>query len=298
MTYMIKLDSVRKTYDRFEALKGLSLSVPKGVVFGLLGPNGAGKTTTIRILMDIVRPDSGTATILGMPPGLAVQHRIGYLPEERGLYRKMKVLDHLVFFGELKRMSAADAKRRAAELLERFELKAWALKKTEALSKGMQQKVQFIGSILHEPDLLVLDEPFSGLDPINQEMMKDEIIRLARAGKTVVFSTHVLPQAEQFIDELALINHGEVVLQGRLDKIKEDYAENRIHLRTSAPAEILSQWGASAQAKGEGFSVTLPKDLSPRQYLHALLGGGTDLEQFGPDEPSLEEIFMKVVKHG
>lgn len=295
---MITLDSVRKTYDRFEALKGLSLSVPQGVVFGLLGPNGAGKTTTIRILMDIVRPDSGTVSIFDKPPGLAVQHRIGYLPEERGLYRKMKVLDHLVFFGELKRMKAADARRRASELLERFELKDWAQKKTEALSKGMQQKVQFIGSILHEPDLLVLDEPFSGLDPINQEMMKDEIVRLARAGKTVIFSTHVLPQAEQFIDELALINHGEVVLKGRLDKIKEDYAENRILLKTQAGAEPLSQWGASVQPKGDGFSVTLPKELSQREYLKAILGGGTDLEQFGPDEPSLEEIFMKVVKHG
>jgi len=295
---MITLDSVRKTYDRFEALKGLSLSVPQGVIFGLLGPNGAGKTTTIRILMDIVRPDSGTVSIFGKAPGLAVQHRIGYLPEERGLYRKMKVLDHLVFFGELKRMKAADAKRRASELLERFELKEWAQKKTEALSKGMQQKVQFIGAILHEPDLLVLDEPFTGLDPINQDLMKDEIIRLARAGKTIIFSTHILPQAEQFIDELALINHGDVVLEGRLDKIKEDYAENRIHLKAPGGGDALAQWGASVQAKGDGFSVTLPKELSQREYLKAVLGAGTDLEQFGPDEPSLEEIFMKVVKHG
>jgi ABC-2 type transport system ATP-binding protein len=295
---MIRLESVRKTYDRFEALKGLSLTVPQGVVFGLLGPNGAGKTTTIRILMDIIRPDSGTASILGQPPGLAVQHRIGYLPEERGLYRKMKVIDHLVFFGELKRMKAADAKRKASEYLERFELKDWAQKKTEALSKGMQQKVQFIGAIMHDPDLLVLDEPFTGLDPLNQELMKEEILRFARSGKTVVFSTHILPQAEQFIDALALINHGEVVLQGELDRIKEDFAENRIHLTTAAGAEALAVRGAAVAPKGEGFSVTLPKDLPPREYLQAVLGAGTDIEQFRPDEPSLEEIFLKVVKHG
>lgn len=295
---MIELQNVRKTYDRFEALKGLSLAVPHGVVFGLLGPNGAGKTTTIRILMDIIRPDSGSVTILGRPPGLAVQHRIGYLPEERGLYRKMKVVDHLVFFGELKRMKASEARRRSLELLERFGLKDWALKKTEALSKGMQQKVQFIGAILHEPDILVLDEPFSGLDPINQELMKDEIVRFARAGKTVIFSTHVLPQAEQFIDALALINRGELVLEGRLDKIKEDYAENRIHLTTAAGAGALAMRGAEVAPRGEGYSVTLPKDLSPREYLQAVLASGVDLEQFRPDEPSLEEIFMKVEKHG
>jgi ABC-2 type transport system ATP-binding protein len=295
---MIELRSVRKTYDRFEALKGLSLTVPQGVVFGLLGPNGAGKTTTLRILMDIIRPDSGTASIFGRPPGLAVQHRIGYLPEERGLYRKMKVIDHLVFFGELKRMKAADAKRKASEYLERFGLQDWAQKKTEALSKGMQQKVQFIGAILHDPDLLVLDEPFTGLDPLNQELMKEEILRFARSGRTVVFSTHILPQAEQFIDALALINRGEVVLRGELDRIKEDFAENRIHLTAAAGAEALAVRGAAVVPKGEGYSVTLPKDLSPREYLQAVLAAGTDIEQFRPDEPSLEEIFLKVVKHG
>jgi len=294
---MITLQNVVKSYDHFMALKGISLSIPRGRIFGLLGPNGAGKTTMIRILMDIIRPDSGEVWILDTKPGLGIQHKIGYLPEERGLYRKMKVVDHLVFFGELKRMKASDARKKALELLERFDLKDWANKKAESLSKGMQQKVQFIGAILHEPEILILDEPFSGLDPINQELMRDEIIRLAKSGKTILFSTHVLPQAEQFIDELALINHGQVVLTGGLQQIKDDYAENRIFLRTEHGAERLNFRDAAIETKGEGYSVTLPPDVPHRDYLKEVLGSGVDIHSFRPDEPSLEEVFMKVVKH-
>ena len=209
----------------------------------------------------------------------------------------MKVVDHLVFFGELKRMKASQARKRALELLEKFDLKDWTNKKAESLSKGMQQKVQFIGAILHEPEILILDEPFSGLDPINQELMRDEIIRLAKEGKTILFSTHVLPQAEQFIDELALINHGQVVLTGSLQKIKEDFAENRIFLRTAHAPERLTFRDATIESKGEGYSVTLPPDVPHRDYLKEVLGSGVDIHSFRPDEPTLEEVFMKVVKH-
>jgi ABC-2 type transport system ATP-binding protein len=294
---MITMKNVTKSYDHFMALKGLDLTIPQGRIFGLLGPNGAGKTTAIRILMDIIRPDSGEVRILDTAPGLGIQHKIGYLPEERGLYRKMKVLDHLVFFGELKRMKAADARKKAAEMMEKFDLKDWMNKKTETLSKGMQQKVQFIGTLLHDPEILILDEPFSGLDPINQEMMRDELIRLAQEGRTIVFSTHVLPQAEQFIHELALINHGQVVLTGSLEKIKEDFAENRLYIQTSRGTDKLGVGDVQVAAKGEGYSVTLGRSLHRSEYLKSVLDAGVDVELFRPDEPSLEEIFMKAVRH-
>ena len=295
---MIEIINLKKNFNGFEALKGINLSIPSGTIYGFLGPNGAGKTTTIRIIMDIYKSDGGEVKIDGMPPGEAVQHRIGYLPEERGLYRKMKVIDQLLYFAELKKVKRADAKKKILEYLKKFELESWKDKKIETLSKGMQQKIQFIGCILHNPDILILDEPFTGLDPINQQILKEEIFNMHKEGKTIIFSTHILLQAEQIIEKFALINKGEVVLEGSLKEIKERFSENRIKIETKEEIEKLKEAGATIIKKDGFYQITLPENISHSEYLQKIISKGISIESFTKDSPTLEEIFLKVVKNG
>src|SRR5215470_13995337 len=216
MSTAIELQHVSKSFGRFNAVDDLSFSVPHGVMFGLLGPNGAGKTTTIRMIMDITAPDSGQIRILGQPMDRKLQNRIGYLPEERGLYRRMKVIDHLYFLAAIKEVDRATAKKRIDGWLDKMELRPWLNKKVEALSKGMQQKVQFIATIVHDPEVLILDEPFSGLDPINTALMKDYFQEFRAQGKTIIFSTHVLEQAEKLCDQICLVSKSKKILEGEL----------------------------------------------------------------------------------
>src|SRR5438309_6198113 len=218
---ILVLDRVRKAFAGHTAVDDLSLAVPAGVIYGLLGPNGAGKTTTIRMIMDILQPDAGSVRLFGAPAGgRSNAERIGYLPEERGLYRKMRVFDVLVFLGEMKGMERRRARQRAGEWLERLGLAQWRTRRIDELSKGMQQKVQFISTVLHEPALVVLDEPFAGLDPVNTQLLKDVVLELRHGGATVLFSTHIMEQAEKLCDQLCIISRGRKLVDGSLSDIK------------------------------------------------------------------------------
>ncbi|MEJ2559098.1 MAG: ATP-binding cassette domain-containing protein, partial [Anaerolineae bacterium] len=227
---LLEVKNLVKRYGNFNAVDDLSFEVYQGDVFGLLGPNGAGKTTTIRTIMDILKPDAGTVSVLGQPPG-AARSRIGYLPEERGLYRDLKVLDVLIYLAELKGTSRATAHQRALTWLERVELADWAERKVKDLSRGMQQKLQFVASLVHDPELLILDEPFQGLDPVNVELLKGLIRELQREGKTLVLSAHQMNLVEALCDRILLINQGKGVLYGSLAEIKRRYAPHAVRLR-------------------------------------------------------------------
>jgi ABC-2 type transport system ATP-binding protein len=223
MTAAISLQGVVKRFGKFAAIDGLDLEIPHGTTFGLLGPNGAGKTTTIRMIMNITKPDAGEIRVLGEKMNEKLQERIGYLPEERGLYRKMKVIDQLLFFATIKGVDRQNAMKRLSPWIDSMDLRPWLQKKTEELSKGMQQKVQFLGTIVHDPEILILDEPFSGLDPINVVLVKDFLTAFKKSGKTVVFSTHVLEQAERLCERIALLFRGKKILDGTLKDIKHAY---------------------------------------------------------------------------
>src|SRR5436190_1908855 len=216
----IELDKVRKSYGQFVAVNDLSFSIEQGKVFGLLGPNGAGKTSTIRMMIGITVPDSGQITLLGKPFERKSLNKVGYLPEERGLYKKMKIIEQLIFLGELHGMTAAAARQQATAWCKRLEIDAWMQKKVEELSKGMQQKIQFIAALLHDPDFVIMDEPFFGLDPVNATLLKDVLLDLKKQGKTILFSTHRMDQVEKLCDSICLINKGTAVLQGDLKTIK------------------------------------------------------------------------------
>jgi len=225
MTAAISLQGVVKRFGRFTAVDHLDLEVPHGTTFGLLGPNGAGKTTSIRMIMNITKPDSGEIRVLGEKMNDKLQERIGYLPEERGLYRKMKVVDQLLFFAAIKSVDKDTAMKRLSPWIDSMDLRPWLQKKTEELSKGMQQKVQFLGTLVHDPEVLILDEPFSGLDPINVVLVKDFLTEFKRQGKTVIFSTHVLEQAERMCGSIALLFRGKKILDGTLKDIKHSYRD-------------------------------------------------------------------------
>jgi ABC-2 type transport system ATP-binding protein len=226
----LSVSKICKNYEDFKAVDLVSFSIAQGSLFGLLGPNGAGKTTTMRMIMNIIIPDSGKISIHGKPFSEEMKDRIGYLPEERGLYPKMKLLSHLQFLGEMKGMSGPEARRISEKWLERFELTKWTNNKVQDLSKGMQQKVQFIGTIMHSPDLLIFDEPFSGLDPLNTKILIDILLELKNQGKTIILSTHLMDQAEKLCDTICLINRGKVVLFGEIQNIKQDYSQNAVLL--------------------------------------------------------------------
>ncbi len=290
----ISIHKLRKAYSTVVAVDDVSLEVPRGEIFGLLGPNGAGKTTAIRMLMDIIKPDAGEARVLGQPPGQS-RRRVGYLPEERGLYRSLRVIDCLGYLGQLKGMSRSAARQRATQLLERVELAEWGKRKVDELSRGMQQKVQLIASIIHDPELVILDEPFQGLDPVNAGMVRGLIRDLRAEGKTVVLSAHEMSQVEMLCERIALINHGRVVLEGRLDEIKQRFAPNAIEI---SPPQSFDGWPGVLQVTGvDGRQrVTLASSLQPRELLKQMVDRGLPLDQFERATATLDEIFITVVK--
>lgn len=293
----VVLDHVTKSFGEFTAVSGLSLAVRGGRIYGLLGPNGAGKTTTIRMIVNITAPDSGRITVFGQQITPELQDRIGYLPEERGLYKKMKVGDQLKFFAELKSVPGKEAEKRADRWLERLKLTEWKGKKSSELSKGMQQKVQFITTIIHEPDLLILDEPFSGLDPVNVELLKEIVLELKAAGKTIIFSTHQMEVAEKICDDICLINRSRKVLEGSIRDVKRSFSRNAVALRLVGGESVLEDRSlvSNVQRHSDGIEVLLAEGATPQTLLKELLAAGTVIERFEMIEPSLLDIFIEKV---
>jgi ABC-2 type transport system ATP-binding protein len=291
----VELRGIHKTYDRFVAVDHLSLNIREGAVYGLLGPNGAGKTSTIRMMIGITIPDEGEVWLFGEKFHREQLQRIGYLPEERGLYKRMKVLDHLIFLGRLHGLSIPEARKRSLEWCERLQIADWVQKKVEELSKGMQQKIQFVAALLHDPDLLILDEPFSGLDPANAVMLKDVMVELKNSGKTILFSTHRMDQVERMCDSICLIDHGRSVLEGDLKKIKASYGKNTVQMQyEGAPPFDHNESIESVNDYGNYVEVRLKPGADPQRLLREACERAR-ISRFELMEPSLEEIFIDVV---
>jgi ABC-2 type transport system ATP-binding protein len=292
---MIRVENLVKHYAKVKAVDGVSFAVDRGEVFGLLGPNGAGKTTIIRTMMDILKPDSGKIELMGQPVTEASKSRIGYLPEERGLYRNYRLLECLNYLGALKGMSRQAARQRAEALLARVDLADYARRKIKELSKGMTQKAQFLAAIVHDPDLLIMDEPFQGLDPVNTELLKTILLEEQARGKTVILSTHNMNQVEELCDRILLINHGRAVLYGQLDKIKADYAEHAVILDCDTLPEGLA--GVQrAERHNRVFELILLPDTPPQAILAQLVEANILIRRFEVATPPLEEIFINVVE--
>ncbi len=294
MTYALSVRELRKAYATVQAVDGVSFEVDRGEIFGLLGPNGAGKTTTIRIIMNILKPDAGEVTVLGTSPASA-RERVGYLPEERGLYPNQRVLDVLVYLAELKGRPRDWARRRAEELLARVELSEWAKAKVRELSRGMQQKVQFLASIIHDPDLCIFDEPFQGLDPVNVQLVKDIMRELQARGKTIVLSTHQMNQVEALCNRIALINRGRVVLYGDLAQIKREHSPRIVSVQAAGPLPELNGMAHVRHQNGQYF-LELAPNISPQVVLRQLVEAGVPVEAFAVETLPLEDIFVRVVK--
>jgi len=292
------LEHVNKSFGEFRAVTDLSLQVRRGRIFGLIGPNGAGKTTTIRMIVNITVPDSGRIELFGQPMSTPLQDRIGYLPEERGLYRKMKVGEQLRFFAELKDVPGKEADARIDSWLRKLQLTDWKEKKAKDLSKGMQQKVQFITSVIHEPDLLILDEPFSGLDPVNVEVMKDTILELKSANKTIILSTHQMEIAEKLCDDVCMINRSRKVLDGKLREIRRGESRNAVALRFEGNDGLLQdpELVLNVRQVGEDYEVLLAEGVNPQTLLKRLIESNTVVTKFELVEPTLHDIFIAKVK--
>lgn len=295
----ILVDQITKRFDSFEAVSDLTFRIEQGAVFGLLGPNGAGKTTTLRMLLHILVPDQGFIQVLGKPASGATQDRMGYLPEERGLYPKMQVRQVLAFLGALKGLTEAEAGRRADEWLERLELGAWATKKVNDLSKGMQQKVQFVAAVLHRPALLVLDEPFTGLDPVNAALIKDIMLELRQQGSTIILSTHRMEQVEMMCDSICLIDHGRKVLDGELRAIKKSYGKNTVRIEFAGAEDFLNLPAiiASVNRHGAVVEAKLRPGADAQEILRAAVARGVEISRFELIEPPLNDIFIEKVGH-
>jgi ABC-2 type transport system ATP-binding protein len=296
----LALSRVSKKFDEFVAVDELSLEVRAGRIFGLIGPNGAGKTTTIRMIVNILAPDSGRIELFGEQMSERLQDRIGYLPEERGLYKKMRVGDQLRYFGELKGLTAREAETRLERWLERLKLSEWKNHKTDELSKGMQQKIQFIATVMHEPDLLILDEVFSGLDPVNAELMKDVLLELKAERRTIIFSTHMMSQAEQLCDDICLINRSRKVLEGSLREVKSSFGRRAVALRAEGGDGALADARLVAGVKpfGDYVEVELAEGADAQELLHRLVESGARIARFEQVEPSLHDIFLQKVGEG
>ncbi len=292
------LDHVTKTFGEFTAVDDLSVQVRPGRVFGLIGPNGAGKTTTIRMIVNITIPDAGRIELFGQPMGGRLQDRIGYLPEERGLYKKMKVGEQLRFFAELKSLPRGEADKRIDHWLKRLELTAWKDKRTKELSKGMQQKVQFITSVIHDPDLVILDEPFSGLDPVNVELMRETILSQKSAGKTIILSTHQMEIAEKLCDDVCMINRSRKVLDGPMREIRRSFARNAVALQFEGGDGVLDDASlvANTRQNGDDTEALLATDANPQVLLKRLIESGAVIRKFELVEPTLHDIFIAKVK--
>jgi ABC-2 type transport system ATP-binding protein len=292
---VVELSGVTKAYESKVAVRDLSLSIDAGQMFGLLGPNGAGKTSSIRMMMGITMPDSGSISLFAKPFERASLERVGYLPEERGLYKKMKVLEQLVFFGELHGLAAGEAGKRANDWAKRLDIEEALPKKTEELSKGMQQKIQFIGSLLHDPGLIVMDEPFSGLDPVNAKLLEQTLLKLKDEGKAIVFSTHRMDQVEKLCDSICLINKGEAVLSGRVREIKSRYERNHIIVEFEGSAAFLNSSEIAEAKNFSGHAEIRLKEHGDAQKLLQEASAVARIYRFEMVEPSLEEIFIQTV---
>lgn len=299
---ILRLDDVVKTYGNYAAVNHVSFDIPKGVIFGMLGPNGAGKTSLIRIITSITKADSGKIWLDGESLNNRHPEQIGYMPEERGLYKKMKVGDQLTYLARLKGLTPADTRKELKYWFERFDIKDWWDKKVEELSKGMQQKVQFIATVLHKPKLLILDEPFSGLDPINTNLIKDEIRQLNQNGTSIIFSTHRMESVEEMCEHIVLINKGKNVLQGKVTEVKEQFKDNifKIEFTGDLPAGL-----AAADAGDDTFeirkatdhelSVKINEGGDSNEILRHLIQKGVHIRSFNEILPTINEIFIKRV---
>jgi ABC-2 type transport system ATP-binding protein len=293
----VVLDQITKSFGEFTAVSELSLSVHPGRIYGLLGPNGAGKTTTIRMIVNITAPDSGQIKIFGQQITTELQDRIGYLPEERGLYKKMKIGEQLKFFAALKNLTGKEAGQRVDRWLARLKLTEWKGKKSSELSKGMQQKVQFITAVIHEPDLLILDEPFSGLDPVNVDLLKDIVLELKAAGKTIIFSTHQMEVAEKICDDICLINRSRKIMEGGIRELKRGFGHNAVALRIIGGEEVLAdrELVSKVEHHSDSTEALLAGGADPQELLKQLIAAGARIERFEMIEPSLHDIFIEKV---
>ena len=294
---ILKLENVLKTYDKQVAVDRVSFEVPRGAIFGMLGPNGAGKTSLIRIITTIIRADAGAVYLDGEKLNSRHPEQIGYLPEERGLYRKMKVGEHLLYLARLKGLSKTEADRRLREWLEKFAIEDWWHKKIEELSKGMQQKIQFIATVVHRPKLLILDEPFSGLDPINTNRIKEEIHELHRQGTSIIFSTHRMEQVEEICEHIVLIHKGKKILEGRVAEVRERFKRNlfRVEFGGVLPAG-LEQHFPLAERNGQTITVQMKSADSSNTLLRYLLENDVQVRSFREILPTLNEIFIRQVE--
>ena len=292
----LEVKNLRKEFEKVVAVDDISFEVPEGSIFGLIGRNGAGKTTTIRMMMNIYEPDSGEVLLRGSKVDTSFKDKVGYLPEERGLYKKMKVMDTLLFFAEIKGKKGKAVQKKAEEYLERFELKDRAQSKIEDLSKGNQQKIQFITTILHDPEFIILDEPFSGLDPINTNLLKEIILDLKKEGKVIIFSTHLMDFAEKMCDHLAMIDHGKIILKGKLSDIKAEYAKKNVSLNYDGDISFLQ--GNPIIEKIENFGNTtgirLNDPSQSQSLLKLLIERGVNVKRFDANDISLHEIFIQL----
>ena len=293
---ILDIQNIVKSYEKHVAVRNVSFQVPAGSIFGLLGPNGAGKTSLIRIITTITRADEGVVYLDGEKLNSRHPEQIGYMPEERGLYRKMKVGDHLTYLARLKGLSPQEAKAKITAWMEKFGIQDWWNKKVEELSKGMQQKIQFIATVVHEPKLLILDEPFSGLDPVNTNLIKDEIYNLREKGMSIIFSTHRMEQVEEICEHIVLINKGENVLEGKVSEVRDRFKENLFELEYSGeiPAGLLSHTNVIEHTKGR-LKVQLEEETASNALLKSMLDQGVVVKGFQEILPTLNEIFIRQV---
>src|SRR3984885_3929658 len=292
---IVELQHVRKAYDAKIAVADLSFTIEPGTMFGLLGPNGSGKTSSIRMMIGITVPDSGVVNLFGEPFKRENLVRVGYLPEERGLYKKMKVMDQLIFLGQIHGLDATIASKRAHIWCEKMEITEAIHKKTEELSKGMQQKIQFIAALLHEPDLIVMDEPFSGLDPVNATLLQDTLVDLRKQGRTILFSTHRMDQVEKLCDNICLIHNSRLVLSGSMREIKSRYPANRVVMNFEGDASFLNHPSIEAVKNYSGHAEIKLHEGADAQVLLVAAAARARITRFEVMEPSLEDIFIEVV---
>lgn len=292
----LQVSSITKRFGDFEAVKDLTFAIPRGTVYGLLGPNGAGKTTTIRMVMNIIIPDSGDIQVLGRRMDDDIMERVGYLPEDRGLYPKMKVGELVLFLAEMKGVRGVEARKRTDYWLNRFDLSDWKLKKVEELSKGMQQKIQFVVTVLHDPDMIILDEPFGGLDPVNTKLLKDIMLEMKKQGKTIIFSTHRMEQVEMICDNICLINKAQRILEGSLSRIKQEYGKNTVFLDYEGDAGFIAEFPevANMDDYGKSMEIKLKEQADPQDLLKKLVGR-IAVHKFEVKEPTLNAIFIEKV---
>ena len=293
----VELEHIRKVYESKVAVAGLSLVIEPGTMFGLLGPNGSGKTSSIRMMIGITIPDAGTVKLFGKPFERDSLQRVGYLPEERGLYKKMRVLEQIKFMGQLRGLGAAEAEKRGRAWADRLQITEALPKKTEELSKGMQQKIQFITALLHDPDLIIMDEPFSGLDPVNGALLQDTLLELRAQGKSILFSTHRMDQVERMCDSIALIHRGVVVLEGSMRQIKSEYPQNRVDVVYEGDSSFLRHPSVESMKEYGGIANLKLAGANPdaQPLLAEAVRNGTRITRFEVKEPTLEEIFIERV---